>query len=119
MLHERSMLLHSRTEKRIAVEEGAAIPMQPARTSFGQHPLIANVRISIACRSAQCELQFVERTVPVQPEAELGPSSVMLIASVAREAWFRDNFVDWRVVASTPVAAEVAYQRIVLPRRYQ
>jgi hypothetical protein len=101
------------------VDQWSSQMEQLLRTSFGQHPLIANVRISIACRSTQCELQFVERTVPVQPEAELGPSSVMLITNVAREVWFRDNFVDWRIVASTPVAAEVAYQRVVLSRRYQ
>lgn len=92
---------------------------QLLRTSFGRHPFIANVRISVTCRVAQCELQFVERTVPVQPNAELGPHSVMLMANVTREEWFRQNFVDWRTVASTPVDAEVAYQRIVLPRRHQ
>jgi hypothetical protein len=43
----------------------------------------------------------------------------MLMANVAGEAWFRSNFADWRTVASTPVDAEVAYQRIVLSRRYQ
>lgn len=88
------------------------------RTTFGRHPFVANVRISTTCRAAQCELQFIERTVPVQPKAELGPHSVMLMANVAREEWFRQNFVDWRTVASTPVDAEVAYQRIVLSRRY-
>lgn len=92
---------------------------QLLRTSFGQHPFVANVRISIACRAAQCDLQFVEKTVPVQPKAELGPNSVMLMANVAGMEWFRQNFVDWRTVASTPVDAEVAYQRIVLSRRYQ
>jgi hypothetical protein len=92
---------------------------QLLRTSFGRHPSIANVRISVACRVAKCELQFVERTVSIQPNAELGPHSVMLMANVAREEWFRQNFVDWRTVASTPVDAEVAYQRIVLSRRHQ
>jgi hypothetical protein len=92
---------------------------QLLHTSFVRHPFVANVRVSIACRPTQCELQFVERTVPVQPKAELGPHSVMLMASVAREEWFRQNFVGWRTVASTPVDAEVAYHRIVLPRRYQ
>jgi len=100
------------------VDQWSSQMEQLLRTSFEQHPLISNVRISIACRSTQCKLQFVERTVPIQPGSELGPNSVMLIANVAKETWFRDNFVDWRIVASTPVAAEVAYQQIVLSRRY-
>lgn len=87
------------------------------RTSFGNHPLVTKVRVSIMCRSTQCKLQFVERTVAVQPEGELGPNSLMMISSVARESWFRENFSEWRTQAATPVTSLVAYQLVVLPRR--
>ncbi|MDQ2652877.1 MAG: hypothetical protein M3Z20_07505 [Chloroflexota bacterium] len=86
------------------------------RTSFGSHPFIANVRVSIMCRATQCRLQFVEPTVRGQPEGELGPNSLMMMLRVAREPWFRENFVEWKTQAATPVSAPAAYQLVVLPR---
>jgi hypothetical protein len=87
------------------------------RSFFGQHPLITNPHLSIMCRSTQCRIQFVERTVPGQPEGALGPSSLLMMAGASREPWFRENFGDWKTQAATPVSAEVTYQLVVLPRR--
>lgn len=87
------------------------------RTAFGRHPFASNVRVSTTCRATQCKIQFVEPTVRVQPPGELGPNSLMMILNVAREAWFRENFSEWKTQAATPVTAEVAYQLVVLPRR--
>jgi hypothetical protein len=88
------------------------------RLAFGRNPLLANIRISIMCRSTECQLQFVERTVQVQPEGNLGPTSLMAMSKVAAEPWFRENFGEWSIRQATPVAAQVAYQLVILPRRH-
>lgn len=99
------------------VDDWSSRMEQQLRMSFGRHPFAANVRVSVACRSTQCKLQFVEPTVRVQPPGELGPNSLMMMLNVVKEPWFRENFPEWKTQAATPVSAKVAYQLVVLPRR--
>jgi hypothetical protein len=87
------------------------------RSFFSQNSRVYFVHISILCRSTQCQLQLVEKTVRVQPDLTPGPHSIFLLTNMAREQWFVDNFIEWTVHNATPVSAEVAYQTIVLPRR--
>ena len=87
------------------------------RSFFSQNSRVYFVHIAIMCRSTQCQLQLVEKTVRVQPDRMPGPQSLFLLTNMAKEQWFRDNFIEWTVRDATPVSAEVAYQTIVLPRR--
>jgi hypothetical protein len=87
------------------------------RSFFSQNSRVYFVHISILCRPTQCQLQVVEKTVRAQPDLMPGPHSIFLLTNMAKEQWFRDNFIEWTVQNATPVSAEVAYQTIVLPRR--
>lgn len=100
------------------IDQWSGLMEEQLRTAFGSHPFIANVRVSIMCRSTQCKLQFVEPTVRGQPAGELGPNSLMMMLRVAREPWFNENFIEWKTQAATPVTARAAYQLVVLPRLF-
>jgi hypothetical protein len=81
---------------------------------LASQPEIATTRVSVSCRTSQCQLQFTEK--PAQSAGKpVAGNTLAIYSRLINEPWFKEQFASG-IGSGSPTGADIDYMRKTIPR---